>query len=132
MACKIVKNDQENSEDTIILWVNGSPMREFIFTDDLADAIVFSLARGFNLPGNLINKGSSFEISISALADLNKAAFGFKEETRWHRCNPRVSRRKPLDNSVFQNLGWPLKTDMKSKIKSSYEWYLANRSRLVS
>ena len=132
MACKIKNNDRENTKDTITLRGTGEPMREFIFTDNLADAMLLLLERGFASSGKPINIGSGAEISISAPADLNKAEVDFKGEIRWDRSKPNSSCGKLLDNSVLQNLGWSPKTDMNSGIKSSYEWYLANRSRLAA
>lgn len=132
MACKVKKNDRENTEDTITLWGTGEPMREFIFTDNLADAMVFLLWRGFTSPSKPINISSDAEISISAPAGLNKAEVDCKEEIRWDRIKPSGFWRKLFDNSVPQNFGWSPKTDMNSRLKSSYEWYLANRSRLAA
>ena len=132
MACKIKKNDRENTKDTITLRGTGEPMREFIFTDNLVDAMLLTLERGFTSQGKPINIGSGSEKNISAPADLNKAEIDFKEEIRSGRSKPNSSCGKLLDNSVLQNLGWSPKTDMNSGIKSSYEWYLANRSRLAA
>jgi nucleoside-diphosphate-sugar epimerase len=105
MACKIEKNDSENSEDNISLWVNGIPMREFIFMDGLADAMLRFLKRGCTSSGKPINIGNGTEIRISAPADLNKAEVDCKEEIRRDRRKPSGSWGKLLDNSVLQNLG---------------------------
>ena len=73
MACKIEKNDRENTKDTITLRETGEPMREFIFTDNLVDAMLLTLERDFASQGKSINIGSGANISISVPADLNKA-----------------------------------------------------------
>ena len=120
---------KEINEDTITLWGTGKPMREFIFSEDLADAIVFLLERGFTSSDKPVNVGSGLEISIAALANLIKSEVDFKGEICWDRSKSDGSPRKLLDNSVLQNLGWAPETDIKFGIKSSYDWYLTNRSR---
>ena len=132
MACKIEKNDREIPSENITMRGTGEPMREFIFTDNLVDAMLLTLERGFTSQGKPINIGSGSEKNTSAPADLNKAKIDFKEEIRLGRSKPNSSCGKLLDNSVLQNFGWSPKTDMKSGIKSSYEWYLAHRSRLAA
>ena len=123
---------KETREDIITLWGTGEPLREFIFSEDLADAIVFLLERGITAPDTPINVGSGYEISISALADLIIAEVGFAGEIVWDNSKPNGSLRKLLDNSVLQNLGWSAKTDIKFGVKSSYEWYMANKSRIAA
>jgi GDP-L-fucose synthase len=123
---------KENKENTITLWGTGEPKREFIFSEDLADAILFLLEQGFTAPDTPINVGSGFELSIAALADLIKSEIEFKGKIRWDADKPNGSLRKLLDNSVLLNLGWSPKTDIKLGIKSSYEWYVKNRSRLAA
>ena len=131
-ACKIEKNDKENTEDTITLWETGEPMREVISTDNLADAMVFLLECGFTPPGKPIDIGSGFEVSISAPADLNKAEVKFKEKILGDRSKHNGPCGKLPGNSVLQNLDRSPKTNMKSRKKSFYEWYLTNRSRLAA
>ena len=123
---------REIQEDTITLWGTGEPLREFIFSEDLADAIVFLLEQGITSPDTPINIGSGYEISISALANLIKSEVGFTGDITWDNSKPNGSLRKLLDTSVLQNLGWSAKTNIKSGIKSSYEWYLTNGSRIAA
>jgi nucleoside-diphosphate-sugar epimerase len=82
MACKIEKNDRENANENISMRGTGEPMREFIFTDNLVDAMLLTLERGFSSQAKPINIGSGSEKNISAPADLNKAEIDFKEEIR--------------------------------------------------
>ena len=123
---------KETKKDTITLWGTGEPLREFIFSEDVADAILFLLEHGITASDKPINVGSGHEISISALADLIKSEVEFKGKIRWDADKPNGSLRKLLDNSVLLNLGWSPKTDIKLGIKSSYEWYVKNRSRLAA
>ena len=90
---------------------------------------MFLLERGFTSSDKPVNVGSGLEISIAALANLIKSEVDFKGEICWDRSKPDGSPRKLLDNSVLQNLGWAPETDIKFGIKSSYDWYLTNRSR---
>ena len=76
--------------------------------------------------------GSGFEISISALADLIKSEVGFAGDIIWDNAKPDGYLRKILDTSTLQNLDWSAKKNIKSRIKSSYEWYLANGSRIAA
>ena len=76
-------------------------MREFIFSEDVADAIVFLLEQGIAATDKPINIGSGHEISISALADLIKAEVSFAGEIIWDNSKPNGSLRKILDNSVL-------------------------------
>jgi nucleoside-diphosphate-sugar epimerase len=106
MACKNEKNNRENTKDTITLRVTREPMREFIFNDNFADAMVLLLERSFTSSGKPIKISNGAEISISAPADPNKAEVDCKKEIRRDRRKPNGCWRKTPDNSVPQNLGW--------------------------
>ena len=126
------KGAKETKKDTITLWGTGEPLREFIFSEDVADAILFLLEHGITASDKPINVGSGHEISISALADLIKAEVRFAGEIIWDNSKPNGSLRKLLDNSVLKNKGWSAKTDIKFGVKTSYDWYLKNRSRVAA
>ena len=123
---------KETKKDNITLWGTGEPMREFIFSEDVADAILFLLEHGITASDKPINVGSGHEISISALADLIKAEVRFTGEIIWDNSKPNGSLRKLLDNSVLKDHGWSAKTDIKFGLKTSYSWYLKNRSRIAA
>ncbi len=123
---------RENQEGIITLWGTGEPLREFIYSEDVADAIVFMLEQGITSPNKPINVGSGCEISISALANLIKSEIGFTGDIIWDNTKPNGSMRKILDTSLLQSLGWSAKTNIKSGIKSSYEWYVTNGSRIAA
>lgn len=123
---------RENKEGIITLWGTGEPLREFIYSEDVADAIVFMLEQGITSPNKPINVGNGCEISISALANLIKSEIGFTGDIIWDNTKPNGSLRKILDTSMLQSLGWSAKTNIKSGIKSSYEWYLTNGSRIAA
>ena len=113
---------KENHSDDVLLWGTGSPFREFLHVDDLASAIVFSLE---NKPEhNLLNVGSSKEISIKELALTIKEIVGFSGEIKWDTSKPDGTPRKLMDSSKLLNLGWKPKIDLKSGLQATYKYYL--------
>jgi len=113
---------KENHSDDVFLWGTGSPFREFLHVDDLASAIVFSLE---NKPvHNLLNVGSSKEISIKELALKIKEIVGFSGEIKWDTSKPDGTPRKLMDSSKLLSLGWKPKIDLKSGLKDTYNYYL--------
>jgi GDP-L-fucose synthase len=113
---------KENHSDDVLLWGTGSPFREFLHVDDLASAIVFSLE---NKPvHNLLNVGSSKEISIKELALTIKEIVGFSGEIKWDTSKPDGTPRKLMDSSKLLDLGWKPKIDLKSGLQATYKYYL--------
>ena len=113
---------KENHSDDVLLWGTGSPFREFLHVDDLASAIVFSLE---NKPEhNLLNVGSSKEISIKELALTIKEIVGFSGEIKWDTSKPDGTPRKLMDSSKLLDLGWKPKIDLKSGLQATYKYYL--------
>ena len=113
---------KENHSDDVLLWGTGSPFREFLHVDDLASAIVFSLE---NKPEhNLLNVGSSKEISIKELALTIKEIVGFSGEIKWDTSKPDGTPRKLMDSSKLLDLGWKPKIDLKSGLQATYKYYI--------
>jgi GDP-L-fucose synthase len=106
------------------IWGDGSPLREFMFSLDLADAFFAILSS--NVEESLINIGSGIEISILDLANLIAKAIGFEGEIVFDRSKPNGTPRKLLDNSILNSIGWQPKYDFNHGIKLAYEWYLLN------
>jgi len=115
-------------EKEIILWGSGSPRREFLHVDDLADALLFLMEKYEKK--ELINIGSGQELSIKALAEKVKQATGFKGKIIWDRSKPDGTPRKRLDISRLKRLGWQPKTGLDEGIKSTYRWFLDNQNNL--
>ena len=113
---------KENHSDDVLLWGTGSPFREFLHVDDLASAIVFSLEN--KLEHNLLNVGSSKEISIKELALTIKEIVGFSGEIKWDTSKPDGTPRKLMDSSKLLDLGWKPKIDLKSGLQATYKYYL--------
>ncbi|MBR5898431.1 MAG: GDP-L-fucose synthase [Muribaculaceae bacterium] len=117
------------------LWGTGTPMREFLWSEDMADASVYILENiSFNdLKGNSpeirnchINIGSGKELSIAQLANIIKEEVGYKGEIKWDSSKPDGTMRKLCDVSKLHSLGWQHKVEINEGVKRLYEWYINN------
>jgi GDP-L-fucose synthase len=112
---------KKNSEQEVSIWGTGSPMREFMHVDDLADAILFAHD---NPPSdNLINVGSGSEITIKNFANLMRDVVGFNGGLRFDVSMPDGTPRKLLDTTKFFNLGWRPKITLQKGLESTYKWF---------
>lgn len=111
-----------NNVDEVVLWGTGSPLREFLYVDDLADACIF-LMQNYNDEQH-INIGSGEEISIKELAYLIKNIIGYKGNLIFDITKPDGNPRKLLDCSKIHKLGWKYKVSLKEGIEKSYNWFL--------
>lgn len=107
-----------NNDPTVTLWGTGSPMREFLNADDMADACVF-LMNTYNEPG-LINIGTGKDITIKELAQTIKDIVGFTGEIIWDTNRPDGTARKLMDVSKLSNLGWKYSIELEAGIKQVY------------
>lgn len=114
---------KETGASEVIVWGTGSPLREFLFADDLADAC-YMLMQNYNEPG-IINIGSGTDLSIKELAFLIKDVIGFKGNIIFDTTKPDGTPRKLMDNSKLKSLGWSPKTDLREGIEKSYHDFLA-------
>ena len=112
---------KENKDAPVTLWGSGTPLREFLHVDDLAEAVVFSMEN--TLEESLYNVGSGEEISIKELALLIQEIVGHKGEIIWDKSKPDGTPRKLMDSSKLTNLGWSQKIDLKSGIKKTFFQY---------
>lgn len=108
----------------VIMWGTGSPMREFLLVDDLAEACVF-LMNNYS-DSEIVNIGTGEDIKIKDLALMIKEIVGFKGEVINDTTKPDGTPRKLLDVSKLHNLGWHHKTSLKEGIEKTYEWFLEN------
>ena len=105
----------------VTLWGDGSPMREFLHVDDLADACFTAMV---NYDGDEpLNVGTGEDIKISTLASIISNVVGFSGGIDWDTDKPNGTPRKLLDVSKIKALGWEPKIDLEEGIKSTYEWY---------
>lgn len=128
---------KESNAETVTIWGTGSPYREFLHVDDLAEACVFLM----NLPDEvysslltihsspaLINIGSGEEVTIRELALLVKEVVGFEGELVFDTSKPDGTPRKLCDVSKLHELGWHHRTRLEDGIRASYAWYLQNEA----
>jgi GDP-L-fucose synthase len=117
--------------DEVSLWGSGTPKREFMFVDDLADAIVFLLehinAEDLYENGiSQINVGTGEDITIAELADLIKQTCEYEGKIVYDSTKPDGTPRKLMDVSRLEKLGWKYKTSLAHGIDRTYQWYVAN------
>lgn len=112
---------QKAGADEVVVWGTGTPMRELIDADDLADACVF-LMRNHD-GGGMVNAGSSEEISIKELAHLMAEVTGYKGRVVFDTNRPDGTPRKIMDNSQLRALGWQPKTSIRDGMHKMYAWW---------
>ena len=117
-----------NDAKSVTVWGSGSPYREFLYVDDLADACVF-LMKNYNahpesdLGLSIINVGTGEDIMIKDLAWMIKGIVGFEGDIEWDGSKPDGTPRKLLDVNKINTLGWKTKTSLDEGIRKTYEWY---------
>jgi GDP-L-fucose synthase len=109
---------------SVTVWGSGKPMREFLYSDDLANACIF-LLRNYDDDYH-VNVGTGTEISIAELASTIAEVVGFSGEVVFDKSKPDGTPRKLLDVTRIQRLGWKSTIDLKGGLVSLYDWYLAN------
>ncbi len=112
-------------DNEVVLWGTGTPRREFLHVDDLAEALVFLLEH-YDDP-ETINVGTGEDITIRELAELVADTVGFNGEIVQDTTKPDGTPRKLLDVSRINELGWKAKIDLRSGVKHTFDWYLENR-----
>ena len=115
---------KENDHATVILWGSGSPMREFLHVDDLAESIRFVLEYKDKLGYDLINTGTGEDLTIKQLAQTVQSVVGHQGEIDWDSSKPDGTPRKLMDISRINELGWKAKIKLVEGIKETYTWFL--------
>jgi GDP-L-fucose synthase len=115
-----------NGNTPVTLWGSGSPMREFLHVDDLADAIVFAM-KADHLDDYLYNVGYGADLTIKELAETIQKTVGHSGEIFWDSSKPDGTPKKLMDSSKFRSLGWSPRIDLETGIKSTYTWFLENQ-----
>lgn len=126
------------SKDSVEIWGTGKPRREFLYSEDMADACVFLLEnRDFKdtyssdareIKNTHINIGTGVDISIKELAELVKGAIGFNGELVFNADKPDGTMVKLTDPSKLHGLGWKHKVELKEGVNKIYQWYLKTNS----
>jgi GDP-L-fucose synthase len=108
----------------VVIWGTGTPRREFLHVDDLAEAIVFCLER-YDSP-EILNVGTGSDVTIGELAGIVAEVTGFSGKLVFDTTKPDGTPRKLLDVSRIEGLGWRAGISLEQGIRSTFEWYLAN------
>lgn len=103
-----------------VAWGTGSPFREFLYVEDLADACIFLMNQYDG--SEIVNIGTGVDVSISELTNMIKEVVGFEGEIVWDRSKPDGTPRKLLNVDKMTELGWQAKTDLKAGIEKTLEW----------
>ena len=117
-----------NNNSDVTLWGSGTPMREFLFVDDMAEAVVYALEN--NLPEYLYNIGTGKDITIKELAETIQKVIGHQGKILWDANKPDGTPRKLMDVSKMKEIGWRYSTELEEGIKKTYTWFLKNMDSL--
>ena len=118
---------KEAGLESVTCWGDGTPLREFLYVDDLADLCVFLLN---NYSGNeTVNAGTGKELTIKELTEIVARVVGYKGKIEWDPSKPNGTPRKLLDVSKAKSLGWTYKTELEDGIRLAYEDFLNNPMR---
>jgi GDP-L-fucose synthase len=113
---------KQNKHAPVTLWGSGTPMREFLFVDDMAEAVVYALEN--SLPEHLYNVGSGVDVTIKELAETIQQTVGHNGDIIWDSTKPDGTPRKLMDVSKMKEIGWEYKTELKEGIEKTYDWFL--------
>jgi GDP-L-fucose synthase len=108
--------------DRVVVWGTGSPRREFLYVDDLADACVFAM-RNHDDPQQILNVGTGRDITIRELAELIASIAGYEGEIVYDTTKPDGMPRKLLDVSRIEAMGWRPATSLRDGIRKTLQWY---------
>lgn len=115
-----------NNHSDVTLWGSGTPLREFLFVDDMAESVVFAVKN--NLSDYLYNVGSGKEITIKDLALVIQRITGHQGNINWDSSKPDGTPRKLMDSSKLNSKGWHSKIDLEQGITRTYQWFLENQN----
>lgn len=119
---------KEQGLGSVTCWGDGSPLREFLYVDDLANLCVFLMN---NYSGNeTVNAGTGKELTIKELTELVAKVVGYRGEICWDKTRPNGTPRKLLDVSKAKSLGWMYKTELEDGIRLAYQDFLNNPHRM--
>ncbi len=121
-------NAMQNGDKSIECWGDGTPTREFLYVDDLADACYWTMLNYDK--SEFINVGSDEELTIKDLAEKLKDAMGFKGDIIWNTDKPNGTPRRKMDNSKLKTLGWSAKISFTEGLKRTIDWYKQQKGML--
>ena len=120
-----------SGEKEVVVWGSGKPMREFLYVDDLAEAVIYLMNKIdakdiYEKDISHLNIGTGKDLTISELAETIKNAVGFEGEIIYDSSKPDGTPRKLLDVSRLRELGWSYSTELKEGIEKTYNWFIQN------
>ena len=118
---------KEKGLSRVVCFGDGTPTREFLFADDLADGLIF-LMKNYDNP-KPINIGPNREVSIRYLSELIASLVGYYGEIIWDTAQPNGTPRRALDTSKMDALGWKAKTSLEDGLKMTIDWFMENRGK---
>lgn len=118
----MIRKFSDNPE-SVTFWGDGSPYREFMYADDMADACIYLMNCEKVESGELINAGSGDDISIKDLASTVADLMQYKGKIQWDTTRPNGTPKRPLDFSKIRTLGWTPKYKLVDGLKKTIEWY---------
>jgi GDP-L-fucose synthase len=118
-------NAKKNNEPSIVAWGDGSPKREFLYSDDLADACLF-LMKNYNSP-DFINVGSDVEITIKDLVEIIRKEIGYTGDVIWDTNLPNGSPRRKMDSQKLFDMGWKPKVSFDEGLARTIKWFKENK-----
>ena len=119
---------QNSGGKSVMFWGDGTPKREFLYSEDLADACLFAMNHFEN--AELINVGSGENVTIKELSNSVASVVKYNGEIKWDTSRPNGTPNRPLDCSKMTKLGWKPKTELEEGLKITYEWFLNNETKL--
>ncbi len=114
-----------NNNAPVVLWGSGTPMREFLHVDDMAQAVLFALEN--ILPEYLYNVGTGTDVTIKELATTIQKIVGHEGELVWDSTKPDGTPRKLMDSSKLRALGWTSTFNLETGIKDTFKWFKAHQ-----
>ena len=115
---------KQNQVPSVELWGTGTPLREFLYVDDMADACVFLLE---HYSGEQhVNIGTGKEVTIKELAEIVKHVVGYTGEIVWNNDMPDGTPRKLTDVTKLHNLGWTHQVELEEGVQLAYDWFKEN------
>ena len=123
------------AKETVTLWGDGSPMREFLYVDDLADALLY-LAEKVDAPAMrevsedyCVNVGTGTDVTIRELAGLVSSVVGWNGKIHWDTHKPNGTPRKLMNVSKMTALGWTAQTSLRRGIEQTWEWFCSHKDK---
>jgi GDP-L-fucose synthase len=118
-------------QDKVVLWGSGNPKREFIFSEDVADASIFAMNNAGKFKNNHYNIGSGTDYSIKELAKIVAQIVAFHGRIGWDTTKPAGAPKKLLDSTKLLSLGWKPLTLLTEGLEKTYEWFLNDKGKHI-